>query len=305
MNNGKVNYYGVLIENDSIKPIQNQAKIFEIGSVTKIFTSTVYASLLVDKKLKTNDFINDFFSIPFKNSLKIRFQDLANHTSGLPSLPKNFDLSNLNNPYKNYKIEDLNEYLGGFIEINSSGKYSYSNLGYGLLGFSLAQSQKKTFEELLKQRVFEKYKMSNTFANLKEIKTNLIRGLDENGRETSNWEFDVLLGGGGVLSTTEDLVKFSKGHFHKKNKELELTRKTTYVINENMQIGLGWHVLKTLNGDNWYWHKGGTKGYSSSIALNVEKKNGVIILSNVSSFNLNADKIEKLGFDLMKLIENK
>ena len=48
--NGKTNYYGIIKENDSIKPIENQNKVFEIGSITKVFTSTVLASLVEDKK---------------------------------------------------------------------------------------------------------------------------------------------------------------------------------------------------------------------------------------------------------------
>lgn len=64
-----------------------------------------------------------------------------------------------------------------------------------------------------------------------------------------------------------------------------MTRKPTFDINKGMKIGWGKHILKTEKGFNWIWHNGGTGGYTSSMVLDTEKKNGVIILSNVSAFN--------------------
>lgn len=303
---GDVRYYGVLIENDTINSIKNFNRIFEIGSITKVFTSTVLASLAIDKKLDLNNYVNDYYSIDFKNSVKINFSDLANHTSGLPRLPENFDLSNEINPYGNYGERELYEYLRHILEIKNSPekKYDYSNLGAGLLGYTLGISQKTNFNDLLQKRVFNKYKMKNSYTGPKGIESNIVKGLDTKGQEIPNWEFDVLFGGGGILSSTEDLVKFSRAQFDKSNKELELTRKATFNINDRMKIGLGWHILKTDKGSDWIWHNGGTGGYSSSMVLDVEKKNGVIVLSNVSAFNPQMANIEKLCFGLMKLVKN-
>lgn len=306
LKDGDVSYYGVLIENDTINSIKNFNRIFEIGSITKVFTSTVLASLVIDKKLDLNNYVNDYYSIDFKNSVKINFSDLANHTSGLPRLPENFDLSNEINPYRNYGEKDLNEYLRNILEIKNSveKKYDYSNLGAGLLGYTLGISQKTNFNDLLQKRVFNKYKMKNSYTSPKGIEFNIVKGLDTKGQEIPNWEFDVLFGGGGILSSTEDLVKFSRAQFDKSNKELELTRKATFNINDRMKIGLGWHILKTDKGSDWIWHNGGTGGYSSSMVLDVEKKNGVIVLSNVSAFNPQMPNIEKLCFGLMKMVKN-
>lgn len=303
--NGETNYYGIIKENDTIKPTTNQNKIFEIGSITKVFTSTVFASLVEDEKLKLTDEINAFYSFPFKDKTKITFQSLANHTSGLPRLPENLDLSNETNPYKNYGKKEVEDYLKTLLKLeNEPSKISsYSNLGAGLLGYTLGLSQKTSFQKLLQKRVFDKYKMTNSYTSSQKLEDKLVKGLDENGEVVSNWDFDVLFGGGGILSSTEDLVKFANAQFNPKNKELALTRKPTFDVNESMKIGLGWHILKTENGFNWVWHNGGTGGYSSSMALDAEKKNGVIILSNVSAFNQKMGNIDKLCFELMKQIE--
>jgi CubicO group peptidase (beta-lactamase class C family) len=304
--NGKTNYYGIIKVNDTIKPNENQNKIFEIGSITKVFTSTILASLVIDKKLKLINEINSNYSFPFKNNIKISFESLANHTSGLSRLPENLNLSNESNPYKNYGKKEIEEYLKNLLKLENepSEIYSYSNLGAGLLGYTLGLSQKMSFQKLLEKRVFDKYKMTSSFTTSKNLDNRLVKGIDQNGEFVSNWEFDVLFGGGGILSTTEDLVKFANAQFNPKNKELALTRKPTFDINEGMKIGLGWHILKTEKGFNWIWHNGGTGGYSSSMVLDPEKKNGVIILSNVSAFNPKMENIDKLCFELMEKTEN-
>jgi len=306
LKNGKVKYYGIIIQNDTIKSIKNQNKIFEIGSITKVFTSSVLASLAIDNKLNLSDFINDYYTTSFNNNAKITFLELANHTSGLPRLPENLDLSNETNPYKSYGVNELNEYLTKLllIENNNENNFEYSNLGAGLLGNTVGLSQKQTFNELLQQRIFKKYKMGNSHTSSKGFENQIIKGLDETGQEVSNWEFDVLFGGGGILSTSEDLVKFAQAQFDIKNKELELTRKPTFDIDEDMKIGLGWLILKSENEFKWIWHNGGTAGYSSSMVLDVAKKNGVIILSNVSGANPERGNIDELSFIIMKQTEN-
>lgn len=301
LQNGKVNYYGIIKENDSIKPIINQSKIFEIGSITKVFTSTVLASLVIENKIKLTDYVNTYYDFPFKENAKISFESLANHTSGLPRLPENLDLTNESNPYKNYSKQEFDVYLEKLLHFENDPlkAYSYSNLGTGLLGNTLGLSQKTTIQELVQKRVFEKYKMKNSFTNSQNLGVKLVKGLNTNGEIIPNWDFDVLFGGGGILSTTEDLAKFANAQFDSKNKELALTRKSTFVANDKMKIGLGWHILKTENTDELFWHNGGTGGYCSSMTINLENNTSVIILSNVSAFHSKMGNIDKICFDLI------
>ena len=180
--------------------------------------------------------------------------------------------------------------------------YSYSNLGTGLLGYTLGLSQKTNFQNLLQKEIFDKYKMTNSFTSSQNLKNSLIKGLNKKGEIVSNWDFDVLFGAGGILSTTEDLAMFANAQFNPKNKELELTRKTTFEIKGNTKIGLGWHKLESANGKNLLWHNGGTGGYSSSIVMKVEEKTAVIILSNVSDIN---DRIDALSYELINKTNKK
>ena len=302
---GLVSYFGINKENDTISTIDNQKSIFEIGSISKVFTSTLLANFVIDGKVKLNDNINDYLKTPLNNSTEISFIDLANHTSGLPRLPTNLDLTKVNpeNPYKEYKEKELEDYVTNQLELSNKGENQYSNLGAGLLGYTLSKIENDTYESLLQNKIFSKYDMQNSTTDITTIKGNLVKGLNNEGIEVPNWDLAVLAGAGAIFSTVEDLSQFAISQFEYKNKELELTRVKTFELNENTDIGLGWHILKNKSENLWYFHNGGTGGYSSSMVIEEKSKNGIIILSNVSAFNPNMGNIDKLCFELMKTVE--
>lgn len=303
--NGKINYYGIIRNKDEISNIDNYSCIFEIGSISKVFTSTLLANSVLNGNLKLSDNINDYLEIEIKNNTKISFLELANHSSGLPKLPTNLNLLLVNplNPYKDYGEKELEEYLNKSVELSDKGSYKYSNTGTGLLGFTLSKIENKNYEELLQKYIFSKYNMANTSSNLNNINERLVKGLNNDGDQVPNWEFKALAGAGSILSTAEDLSKFALAQFDNNNKELNLTRKKTLTVNTKMDIGLGWHLLKSKSQNIWYWHNGGTGGYTSSMVIDPVAQNGVIILSNVSAFNPNMGNIDKLCFELMKSLE--
>lgn len=300
--NNRTNYYGIVKENDSVKPADNQGKVFEAGSITKVFTSTVLASLVQEGTIGLNDSINPYYPFPFKEHRNITFLTLANHTSGLPRLPGNLDLSEASNPYQHYTEKELEAYLKTIMtfENEPSETYSYSNLGAGLLGYTLGLTQGTSFEELLQKRVFDRYGMTASFTRSSDTGERLVKGLNAHGDTTSNWDFDVLAGGGCVLSTTADLARFAMAQFNPENRELALTRVPTFAVHETMKIGLGWHILQSETGQELFWHNGGTGGYSSSIAINVPDKVAVVILSNVSAFHSASGNIDRLCFELIR-----
>lgn len=302
-------YYGSKRSNDTLATTDNYKSIFEIGSITKVFTSTLLSGFVIEKKIELDENITNHLNLSLNNDSKISFKDLSNHTSGLPRLPSNLDLATVNpeNPYNQYNEDNLEDYLTKYLELpqNLIGKYQYSNLGAGLIGYTLSKIENLSFEELLQDKIFSKYGMLNSTTKQDKVNSDLVKGLDAEGNKVSNWEFSVLAGAGGILSNVEDLSKFSVAQFDSSNKELELTRQETFEINDNKSIGLGWHILKSESGNEWNWHNGGTGGYSSSMLIDTKNKNGVILLSNVSAFNPGMGNIDKLCFELMKTLEEK
>lgn len=294
-----VNFYGFVHVGDSIINTDNAAHIFEIGSITKVFTSTLLAQAVIDSTLKLDDVI----PVDMPDSIKLTFKQLANQTSGLPVLPSNLDLSTVdeNDPYADYDESKLKQYLEEQVVLSGrpGEQYEYSNLGVGLLGYAMSNVYQTTYENALQEYVFKKYGMANSSTEEKRLSSPKVSGLNVNGEEIPYWHFDALAGAGAILSSAKDLSNFAMAQLNESNEVLSLTRKESYRINEQMSIGLGWHLIKTGNGNTWHWHNGGTGGFSSSMALDIENKQGVIILSNVSAFHEHSDNIDALCFALL------
>ncbi|WKZ58354.1 MAG: serine hydrolase [Cyclobacteriaceae bacterium] len=300
-----IRYYGVRRINGMLQAEENSTKVFEIGSISKVFTATILANYVVSGKVKLDETLDQHVDIPFHQDAKITFSSLANHTSGLPRMPSNFmmgALFNPSNPYKSYDEEKLNEYLIKELkyEYPPGTKSSYSNLGAGLLGHVLCKISGKEYQQLVDELIFKQYKMNSSTTQREDISDLLIAGRNESGSETANWDLGALIGAGGIYSSVKDLVLFAQAQFDSTNVELALTRKSTFKSNSTSEVGLGWHMRKQQSGDVWHWHNGATGGYRSCMALNVNKRQGVIILSNISAFHKQADEIDQLCFSLMK-----
>jgi CubicO group peptidase (beta-lactamase class C family) len=303
-------FYGVIRENDSLSFIENHNRVFEIGSVTKVFTSTILANLIVDGTIRTDDIINQYLDFQLKDSISFTFESLSNHSSGLPRMPSNFTLQaiiNRNNPYKNYKEKDLKKYLINDLKLTyKQGENSeYSNLGAGLLGYAIEKVTGQNYQQLVHDKVFIKYDMKSSTTIKQDITDILVMGRNNKGKITPNWDLSVLIGAGGIYSTVEDLAKFAVAQFNIANSELRLTQIKTFTVNDDMDMGLGWHIIKQKADGEIFWHNGGTGGYRSSMAVDVENQNGIIILSNISAFHENADKIDFLCFQLMKHLKER
>ena len=295
---GKTKFIGVKRVNDTLIQVENSKKVFEIGSISKVFTATLLTNFVQENRLELNDDIQKYLGFNIKTDLKITFKELVNHTSGLPKIPSNLNLLVVDkkNPYKNYDSEKLKQYLTQEVKLKQKPgvKYGYSNLGAGLLGFILEEVSKSNYEKLVQEKIFSKYKMTSSTTDRKVVKDKLVKGLNKFGEETQNWDMNVLIGAGGILSSVNDLAKFGKAQFKEENKELKLTQQPTFKINDNLTIGLGWHILTNRKGEDFIWHSGGTGGYSCYMVLDVEGENGVIILSNVSGFHKQKKNIDKL-----------
>ena len=308
--NGQVNYYGIKRQNDSIFTVNNSKNIFEIGSISKVLTANILSKFVLENKISLNDNINNYFDLKLKDSVQIKFKSLANHTSGIPRMPNNFSNSsekNPLNPYKEYKVDDLETYLSDSLKINqdNKGKFLYSNLGFALIGYTLSKIDNQDYKSMFDSYIFSKYDMTNTTFLKEGVNDLLVKGLNSQGDEVPNWDLQIFGPAGGVLSNAEDMIKFIIAQFNEKDKELKLLREQTSKINGKLGMGLGWFIENPKsNKKRMFRHGGNTGGYSSMIIVDVKNKNGIIILSNVTSRNPYFENINKLAASLIKNIRN-
>lgn len=296
---GELSYVGIKRIDDSTYIRENSRRVFEIGSITKVFTATLLAQQVLDQKLSLSDPIDQY--VPIKDSLDINFQHLATHSSGLPRIPPVLVFASLDNPYKDFGEEQLLSYLSDNVELihQPGATFEYSNLGAGLLGHILERFTKTSFNDLLKQQIFARYQMVNSTTDRSQVQDSLVIGVNDSGGEVPNWDMNVLMGAGGILSTVEDLTSFALAHFDSTDLVLKLTRTPHFKVNEQFSMGLGWSIITTKSGKTLYWHNGGTGGYTSSIILDVQAKNGVVVLSNVSALGQKTQNIIRLAQGLM------
>ena len=194
--------------------------VFEIGSISKVFTATVLAELVQEGKVNLDDPVQKYLPssvhVPSRNGRQITLGSLSEQNSGLPRMPSNFHPANPANPYADYGAQQLYEFLSGYQLTRDPGaQFEYSNLGVGLLGHALSLATGKSYEELERTRVWAPLRMEHTAITLTPwMKAHLALGHDEQGNVVPNWDLDVLAGAGAIRSTANDMLKFADANLH-------------------------------------------------------------------------------------------
>ncbi len=306
IDNEKTEYIGIIKKDDVFQIADNKNKIFEIGSITKVFTSILLSDLIRKEQATLSETLQNQFDFTLKNGGDIQLLQLANHTSGLPRITTNYETVDFNpkDPYANYTPELLEAYLENEVVLNNSigTKFEYSNLGMGLLGYILSEKAEQTYEDFIQKVIFQPLQMTNSTTLLSNVnETQLVSGLDANGNTTSNWNFtNASVGAGGIKSSIIDLEKFTRKNFED-DSVYNLPQTPTYTIDNGLTIGLGWHILND-EGFTILFHTGGTGGYRSILTMDKNNKKAVIVLSNVSAFNVNHEQIDQLCLSLLENI---
>jgi CubicO group peptidase (beta-lactamase class C family) len=264
--------------------------VYEIGSVTKVFTSLILADMIEKGEVKADDPVAKFLpatvKVPSRNGRQITLLDLSMQVSGLPRLPDNLKPADPANPYVDYDAAKLYDFLSRYTLTRDPGeKYEYSNLAVGLLGHALALKAGISYEELLRRRIFDPLGMRSTSMTLSEAQKNrLAPGYSASLQPVKNWDFAVLAGCGAVRSTVNDMLKFVAANLELTDtplksamRRMRSARKETGM--PDVDIGMAWHVFTKFDTQIW-WHNGGTYGYRSFVGYNPAKKEGVVVLCN-------------------------
>jgi serine-type D-Ala-D-Ala carboxypeptidase/endopeptidase len=296
--------YGQLEKGDP-RPL-NGDTIFEIGSATKVFTSLLLADMVQRGEVALDDPVAKYLpgvKVPERNGRSITLVDLATHTSGLPRLPTNMKPADANNPYADYSVDQLYQFLSSHQLTRDIGsQYEYSNLGGGLLGHVLALRAGMSYEALVRSRICDPLGMNSTRITLTpEMKARLAVGHNQGLESVANWDIPTLAGAGALRSTANDMLTFLAANLGYTKSPLAPAMAAMLKVRRptgqpGLEIALGWHIY-TTNGKDIVWHNGGTGGYRSFIGFDPKAGVGVVALSNTST-TLGVDDIGRHLLDV-------
>ena len=292
--------YGSIAHDVNQSP--NENTVFEIGSCTKVFTALLLSAMVEQGEVNLEDpiekYLPRYLNIPQRNGKSITLVSLATHTSGLPSVPHNMNLTSLDNPYASYSVQQMYEFLEKYtLQRDVGTTVEYSNYGMGLLGHILELRGKMTYEQLVKERIANPLGMSDTGITLApELESRLAKGYRA-GAEIHNWEFLALAGTGALRSTARDMLTFLAANMGLKKSSLYSAMKTTHehrydTSSPITNIGLAWHIL-TIDDHPLICHAGGTGGYYCFAGFSNTQRRGVVVLTNTSQ------TVEDIGFHLL------
>jgi len=262
--------------------------IFEIGSITKVFTSLLLADMVNRKEVTLDDpaskYLPENVGMPERSGKSITLLDLATHRSGLPPNPGNLKL-NPRNPYaSDYSVSDLYQFLSGYTLPRDPGsEFEYSNLGAGLLGHLLANRAGMDYESLVGTRITQPLGMPDTGITLSSsMEQRMATGHNAMLAPVGNSELPTLAGAGALRSSARDMLTFLEALLGYTESPLAPAMKASLEARRTAgkaNIGLGW-LLNAAGGKEIAMHDGGTGGFRSFIGFDAKARIGVVVLSN-------------------------
>ena len=273
----------------------NGDTLYEIGSITKAFTSLLLADMVERGEVALDDPVAKYLpagvKMPERNGRQITLLDLATHRSGLPRMPSNFNPKDPVRPYVDYPVERLYEFLSSHaLRRDVGAEYEYSNLGSGLLGLALARRAGTDFETVLRDRVFRPLGMSRTVVSLTPaLKPRMTTTHSSAFRlaPTPLWDFTpAFLGAGALRSSANDLLTFLAANLGYVKTPLAAAMARTRSVHGdgvgNFKMGLGWQI-EQLDGIEIVWKGGASYGSRTFTGFDPKSRVGVVVLSNYNS----------------------
>jgi D-alanyl-D-alanine-carboxypeptidase/D-alanyl-D-alanine-endopeptidase len=297
-NGRRVVAYGHLASGDS-RTLDGDT-IFEIGSISKVFTSLLLADMVNRDEVALDDpaakYLPEHVRMPERSGKSITLLDLSTHSSGLPNVP-NLKLKDPTNPYAGYSVDDLYQFLAGYeLPRDPGSEFEYSNLGAGLLGHLLAYRAGSDFESMIRSRITEPLGMPDTGITLSSsMKQRMATGHNSILAPVANWDSTTLAGAGALRSSANDMLTFLEAFLGYKESPLAPAMKAMLEVrrpmgNTKFEIALAWCIFGEVA-----WHSGGTGGFRSFVGCDLKAGTGVVVLSNASTLG----GVDDIAFHLL------
>jgi serine-type D-Ala-D-Ala carboxypeptidase/endopeptidase len=271
----------------------NADTLFEIGSVTKTFTSLLALEMAKRGELNLDDPVAKYLppsvKVPAQGGKQITILNLAAQDSGLPFNVTNFIGNNDEEHYDSYTADRMYAFLSGYaLEDPLGTKFQYSNLGMSLLGHVLERVSKTNFESLVLDRICRPLHMDNTYVKPPPaLKSRMAVGHDDKGERAPDFDLQVMAPAGALHSTVNDLLKYLAAEIGLTNSPLSPLMQQSQIVRHTDppyfgKTAMPWYDQNAFNppGTELLGHGGGTLGSASFIGFDKKQRRGVVVLSN-------------------------
>ena len=291
-------------------PATRADSLFEIGSVTKVFTALLLAEAVTRGELSLNTPVGNLLpevDIPTRDGVAITVEHLATHTAGLPHNPMPLPAAvwaqwkaRDGDPWEAIDREWLLTALARtrLRRTPGTGRIAYSNFGAGVLGHALvAAADHRDYGELVRSRVCEPLGMINTVLLPDQEQTEREAvGHRRRRQPTGHWEVAGLPGAGALRSTATDLLTFLQAQLRPYDTPLGPAIALTHQERrpgKRLGIGLGWLRVPMRGGHVLLWHNGGTGGFRAFVGFVPATGVGAVALAN------DQRSVDRVGLDLL------
>src|SRR5688572_2791698 len=292
---------------DRERKIKNSPKtISDIGSITKQFTAAAILKLEMQGKLSTDDKISKYFQNVPPDKTDITIHRLLRHSAGLPG--------GIGGDYEKIGVaEFLEKVFASPLRSPVGTKFGYSNIGYSLLALIMEKVSGQSYEQYLYANLWKPAGMEMTGYTRPRFNKDLIAvgyRQDERWGKPTEKEWDKnapylhLKGNGGILSTTEDLLKWDRALLTDKILSKEAKRKYYFPAlradeTGKSHYGYGWDVTKTDRNTTRIWHNGTNRVFYADFYRFIDEGVTIILMTNSwqNSFNGTGNTISKIIFD--------
>jgi len=266
--------------------------VFEIGSVTKVFTALLLAEMVEKGEVSlispVSKYLPGGFRVPEHKGHPITMADLATHTSGLPFMPAVVPVYQ-DPAAANTSKAELDDFLAHYeLKTDPGADWEYSNVGYWLLGEALASRAGLSYESLVRKRILDPLRLTHTgFECSAEMKRQLATGHNAVLQPAPPFAaysiYGAMPAAGGLLSTVDDMLTFLAATMRYDRSVLsasmDATLRTRRPIEDGEEQALGWTLVGKGDGQ-FVMHDGFTWGYASAMAWDPHRRVGVVVLSN-------------------------
>ena len=265
---------------------------FEIGSMTKQFTALLVLQLVNEGKLRLDGHPSDYLPYYRKDTgSRITLSELLSHTSGVPNFISLPGFLEGTASRTHYEVKDfVQKYCSGYLEFEPGTKFHYSNSGYFILGAILEAVSGKSYEELLRERIFEPLEMKNSgYAHSEAILPHRASGYERSPGGFHNarfYDMSIPFAAGALYSTVGDLLLWDQALY---GEQLLPVKFRDLLFKPNLEnYGYGWGILvpaagSPYAGESIPMHGGAIFGFQSVIVRIIEHHELIVLLDNSDS----------------------